>query len=70
MNSMLNETFFKVFLIVCLVPAALLVGKAFVLLSPIIFWVLSYMAYKKGNQNEAIMWIIFAILGLILAFVI
>ena len=64
MNSMLNETFFKVFLIVCLVPAVLLVGKAFVLLSPIIFWVLSYMAYKKGNQNEAIMWIIFAILGL------
>ena len=55
MNSMLNETFFKVFLIVCLVPAVLLVGKAFVLLSPIIFWVLSYMAYKKGNQNEAIM---------------
>tara|TARA_B100001113_G_scaffold110163_1_gene89307 strand:- start:228 stop:440 length:213 start_codon:yes stop_codon:yes gene_type:complete len=70
MNSMLNETSFKVFLIVCLVPAVLLVGKAFVLLSPIIFWVLSYMAYKKGNQNEAIMWIIFAILGLILAFVI
>jgi len=70
MNSMLNETSFKVFLIVCLVPAVLLVGKAFVLFSPIIFWVLSYMAYKKGNQNEAIMWIIFAILGLILAFVI
>ena len=70
MNNMLNETFFKVFLIVCLVPAILLVGKAFVLLSPIIFWVLSYMAYKKGSQNETIMWIIFSILGLILAFVI
>ena len=59
---MLNETFFKIFLIVCLVPAILLIGKAFVLLSPIIFWVLSYMAYKKENQNEAIMWVIFAIL--------
>ena len=70
MNNMLNETFFKIFLIVCLVPAILLIGKAFVLLSPIIFWVLSYMAYKKENQNEAIMWVIFAILGLILAFVI
>ena len=70
MNSMLNETFFKVFLIVCLVPGILLIGKAFLLLSPIIFWVLGYMAYKKEDQNEAIMWIIFAILGLILAFVI
>tara|TARA_Y100000768_G_scaffold114412_1_gene84378 strand:- start:54 stop:266 length:213 start_codon:yes stop_codon:yes gene_type:complete len=70
LNNILNETFFKVFLIVCLVPGILLIGKAFLLLSPIIFWVLGYMAYKKEDQNEAIMWIIFAILGLILAFVI
>jgi hypothetical protein len=28
------------------------------------------MAFKKGNQKETIMWVIFAILGLILAFVI
>ena len=70
MNNILNETFFKIFLIVCLIPAVLLVGKAFLMLSPIIFWVLSYMAFKKGNQKETIMWVIFAILGLILAFVI
>ena len=70
MNNMLSENFFKILLIVCLVPAILLIGKAFLLFSPIIFWILSYMAYKKESQNEAIMWIIFAILGLILAFVI
>tara|TARA_B100000405_G_scaffold98078_1_gene68240 strand:+ start:814 stop:1026 length:213 start_codon:yes stop_codon:yes gene_type:complete len=70
MNNILNETFFKIFLIVCLIPVGLLVGKAFLMLSPIIFWVLSYMAFKKGNQKETIMWVIFAILGLILAFVI
>ena len=70
MNNILNETFFKIFLIVCLIPTGLLVGKAFLMLSPIIFWVLSYMAFKKGNQKETIMWVIFAILGLILAFVI
>lgn len=70
MNNILNETFFKIFLIVCLIPPGLLVGKAFLMLSPIIFWVLSYMAFKKGNQKETIMWVIFAILGLILAFVI
>jgi len=70
MNNILNETFFKIFLIVCLIPAVLLVGKAFLMLSPIIFWVLSYIAFKKGNQKETIMWVIFAILGLILAFVI
>ncbi len=70
MNNFLNETFFKVFLIVCLLPLIILVGKAFILSSPIIFWVLSYMAYKKENLNETIMWIIFAILGLILACVI
>jgi len=70
MNNILNETFLKIFLIVCLIPAGLLVGKAFLMLSPIIFWVLSYMAFKKGNQKETIMWVIFAILGLILAFVI
>jgi hypothetical protein len=52
------------------VPGILLILKAFLLLSPIIFWVLSYMAYKKEEQNEAIRWNIFAILGLILAFVI
>ena len=70
MNNILNETFFKIFLIVCLIPVGLLVGKAFLMLSPIIFWILSYMAFKKGNQKETIMWVIFAILGLILAFVI
>ena len=70
MNNIVNETFFKIFLIVCLITAGLLVGKAFLMLSPIIFWVLSYMAFKKGNQKETIMWVIFAILGLILAFVI
>ena len=70
MNSLLNETFFKIFLVICLVPVAILVGKAFLLLSPILFWVLGYMAFKKGNQNETIMWVIFAVLGLILAFVI
>ena len=66
MNSLLNETFFKIFLVICLIPVAILVGKAFLLLSPILFWVLGYMAFKKGNQNETIMWVIFAVLGLIL----
>ena len=70
MNSILNETFFKIFLIACLIPVGLFVGKAFLILSPIVFWVLSYMSFKKGNQKETIMWVIFAILGLILAFVI
>ena len=70
MNSFLNETFFKILLVVCLIPVAIFVGKAFLLLSPVIFWILSYMAFKKGNQNETIMWVIFAVLGLILAFVI
>ena len=70
MNSFLNETFFKILLVVCLIPVAIFVGKAFLLLSPIIFWILSYMAFKKGYQNETIMWVIFAVLGLILAFVI
>ena len=69
-NNLMNETFFKVFLVVCLIPVVILVGKAFLLLSPIVFWVLGYMAFKKGNQNETIMWVIFAVLGLILAFVI
>lgn len=69
-NNLMNETFFKVFLVVCLIPVVILVGKAFLLLSPIVFWVLAYMAFKKGNQNETIMWVIFAVLGLILAFVI
>ena len=58
MNSLLNETFFKIFLVICLIPVAILVGKAFLLLSPILFWVLGYMAFKKGNQNETIMWVI------------
>ena len=53
-----------------LTVAIFLVGKVFLLLSPILFWVLGYMAFKKGNQNETIMWVIFAVLGLILAFVI
>ena len=70
MDKVLNETFYKVFLIVCLVPAVILIGKAFLLVSPVIFWILSYMAFKKGSQKEAIMWLIFAVLGLILAFVI
>ena len=70
LSECLNETFFKIFLVICLVPVAILVGKAFLLLSPILFWVLGYMAFKKGNQNETIMWLIFAVLGLILAFVI
>ena len=70
MNNLMNETFFKVLLVICLIPVAILVGKAFLLFSPLVFWVLGYMAFKKGNQNETIMWIIFAVLGLILAFVI
>ena len=71
MNSLLNETFFKFLLLFCVIPVAIfLVGKVFLLLSPILFWVLGYMAFKKGNQNETIMWVIFAVLGLILAFVI
>ncbi len=69
-NNLFSETFFKIFLIICLVPAVLLIGKTFLILSPIIFWVLGYMAYKKGDKNETTMWIIFAILGLIIAFVI
>ncbi|MAA92438.1 MAG: hypothetical protein CMQ57_02775 [Gammaproteobacteria bacterium] len=70
MNNLMNETFFKVLLVICLIPVAILVGKAFLLFSPLVFWILGYMAFKKGNQNETIMWVIFAVLGLILAFVI
>lgn len=70
MNNLMNETFFKVLLFICLIPVAILVGKAFLLFSPLVFWILGYMAFKKGNQNETIMWVIFAVLGLILAFVI
>ena len=50
MDKILNETFYKVFLIVCLVPAVILIGKAFLLVSPVIFWILSYMAFKKGSH--------------------
>ena len=70
MNNLMNETFFKVLLVICLIPIVIFVGKAFLLISPLVFWILSYMAFKKGNQNETIMWVIFAVLGLILAFVI
>ena len=70
MNNLLNDNFFKIFLILCLVPSGIFIGKAILVISPVIFWVLSYMAFKKGNQKETIMWVIFAILGLILAFVI
>ena len=70
MGNFLNETFFKFFLIICLIPSVIFIGKAFLLFSPVIFWVLGYMAHKKGNESETIMWVIFAIIALILAFVI
>ena len=70
MNSLLNETFFKVFLVICIIPAAIIIGKAFLLALPILMWVLAYMAYKKSNNSESIMWVIFAIIALLIAFVI
>ena len=70
MNSLLNETFFKIFLVICLIPVAILVGKAFLLLSPILFWVLGFIAFIYRNQYDTLLCVFFAVLGLILDFVI
>ena len=70
MSRILSETFFKIFLVICIIPAAILVGKAFLLALPILMWVLAYMAYKKSNNSESTMWVIFAIIALFIAFVI
>ena len=70
MSRILSETFLKIFLVICIIPAAILVGKAFLLALPILMWVLAYMAYKKSNNSESIMWVIFAIIALLIAFVI
>ncbi|MBA4730148.1 MAG: hypothetical protein H2071_03905 [SAR86 cluster bacterium] len=70
MKYILNENFFKFFLVICLVPAAFLIGKVFLLFLPVIFWVLAYMAFKKKNNNEALMWIVFAVIALIFAFIV
>ncbi len=70
MKFVMNEVFFKIFLAICLIPAALLIGKVFLLFLPVIFWVLGYMAFKKGNNNEVFMWVAFALVALILAFVV